>query len=125
MRFDPRLYSDRQQFMVMVGCRIKSAMHAKGMGYRTTAMAAGISESSLNGYIVGRHEPSAWAICSLAEVLCVTADWLLGLDGEGEEDGESHVNRGGSRGRVCSGNQPGSTAADAERAGIGNPMQGR
>ncbi len=97
MRFDPRLYSDRQQFMVMVGCRIKSAMHAKGMGYRTTARAAGISESSLNGYIVGRHEPSAWAICSLAEALCVTADWLLGLDDEGDGNDESHVNRRGVR----------------------------
>jgi len=82
MRYDPRLYSDEAQFMAMLGTRIRSAMAEKEWGYRTTARAAGISESALNGYLMGRHEPSAWAIASIASVLGVTADWLLGLEEE-------------------------------------------
>lgn len=82
MRYDPRLYSDEAQFMAMLGTRIRSGMAEKGWGYRRTAREAGISESSLNGYIVGRHEPSAWALASIAQALGVTSDWLLGLEEE-------------------------------------------
>lgn len=81
MKYDPRLYSDRTVFRDMLGSRLRTAMGLKGWGYRQAAKAAGIHPMSLEGYLMGRHEPSAWAVRELARALEVDAGWLLGLEG--------------------------------------------
>ena len=67
--------------MVNVGSRIKLWRTNRGINQKQMAALTGFSLRALQGWERGETSPSLDAIVALALAMDVTADWLLGLDG--------------------------------------------
>ena len=62
--------------------RLKRAIKLRGYTQEKLAEKCGITEVTLSRYVRGGREPRAGAIRKIAEILNVSADWLLGLSDE-------------------------------------------
>jgi transcriptional regulator with XRE-family HTH domain len=60
-----------------MGRRLTQARHEAGMTVFELAIATTINESLLRRYLSGKTEPGAKRLARLAEVLQVSADWLI------------------------------------------------
>jgi hypothetical protein len=60
-----------------MGRRLTRARHEAGMTVFELAIATTINESLLRRYLSGKTEPGAKRLARLAEVLQVSADWLI------------------------------------------------
>ncbi|MCL2109773.1 MAG: helix-turn-helix domain-containing protein [Oscillospiraceae bacterium] len=63
-----------------VGKMIKQALEIRGMSQTELAAKVSIPLSTLNGYIMGKHEPSVSKMRAIADVLEVSMNYLLEID---------------------------------------------
>jgi transcriptional regulator with XRE-family HTH domain len=62
-----------------IGNRIKQARIDKGLTQAHCAMCLGIPPQSWQKWESGERVPAAESIVQICRLLCVSADWLLGL----------------------------------------------
>ncbi len=67
--------------MDSIGMRIKQAIESRGFNQSEVARAAGMTEVSLSRYISDSREPKVSKLKAIAEVLDVSVDWLVGVQG--------------------------------------------
>jgi len=60
--------------------RLKTARKAAQLTQTELAKKAGLRQAAISDYESGRLTPSTETLTNLASVLCVSADWLLGID---------------------------------------------
>ncbi len=60
--------------------RLQEAMFNKGWSVLDLSHHTGISDSSLWYYVNGYSLPGALNIARMCAALCISADWLLGID---------------------------------------------
>jgi transcriptional regulator with XRE-family HTH domain len=74
-----------------LGKRIKIARIERGISQRELARQTGLRQSHLSLIENDKHDPSATAVRTIARVLRVNANYLLGLSGDlqGGQDKES------------------------------------
>lgn len=65
--------------MSVAGSRILQRRKALKMSQEVLAGLAGIDQTQISKYELGKNEPGAEAIAAIARALDTTADWLLGL----------------------------------------------
>lgn len=70
----------QDEFRKMLGRNIRQARLAKRMTLEVLSESLAISRLALNRYELGFREPSSSTIYSMAKILDVSADWLLGLE---------------------------------------------
>lgn len=61
--------------------RLKKALEMKGMNQSELARRTGLTVVTISRYINLYREPTAYALRRMCEVLGVSADYLLGIDG--------------------------------------------
>lgn len=64
----------------IIGQRIREAMRVRGMRQTDLAEKSGIAKGQLSEYVNGKFDPKQKNIYSMAKVLRVRPDWLMGLD---------------------------------------------
>lgn len=64
--------------------RLKHARKMEGLNQQELADKCGIARNSVFGYEKGVREPDASVLKRMAGALGVSADWLLGIEGEPE-----------------------------------------
>ena len=62
-----------------IGRRIKKALRISGKTEYELAKILGYSESTIHGYILGKHMPNIFTLMNIAEVLKTTPDYILGF----------------------------------------------
>ncbi|QEV98798.1 cupin domain-containing protein [Microbacterium caowuchunii] len=65
-----------------IGSRLRSAREARGISLRKVAQEVGVSASMLSQVETGKSQPSVATLYSLANVLAISVDQLLGLEPE-------------------------------------------
>jgi transcriptional regulator with XRE-family HTH domain len=60
-----------------IGTRLREAREASGLKYEVVLARAGISRALLSHYELGKHEPTATKLGTIARTLGVTTDWLI------------------------------------------------
>ncbi len=76
-----------------LGKRLKIARIERGMSQRQLADKAGLHQSHLSMIESDKHDPSATIVRTLAQVLSVNADFLLGLSSELPEHRQEDTQR--------------------------------
>ena len=69
----------------MFGARLDDLRASAGLSKAALARAAGISDTSLNGYLSGRNEPTVYVVYRLARALDCSADALVKPDEDFDE----------------------------------------
>lgn len=69
----------------MIKDRLKQALEEQKLTQRSLAQKAGITESAISRYVIGRRKANEYSIIKICKALNVSADWLLGLDEEKDE----------------------------------------
>ncbi len=72
-------YDERREIAIEFGGNLDELMKAAGMSRKQLAARSGVSKSSIDNYMVGRCEPTAFAIVKLAQAIGCSTDRLLGL----------------------------------------------
>lgn len=62
--------------------RLSMAMKKRNITPGMLSIKTGISDRMIRNYLRGSHQATAYSLKVLAKALGVTADWLLGLEGE-------------------------------------------
>ena len=60
--------------------RLREALSKKNMRPQDLANASGVSKASISQYLSGSHAPSNLSSAKMADVLGVSAPWLMGYD---------------------------------------------
>lgn len=63
---------------LVLAARLKTLMERKGLSQAQLADRADVARSAMNQFLSGERKPSADALVKLADVLVVSADYLLG-----------------------------------------------
>ena len=79
-RYDPRFYDPRKEITLEFGANLGAMLKKTGMNRKQLATRSGVSKSSIDNYMVGRCEPTAYAIACIAKAVGCTAGQLLGLE---------------------------------------------
>ena len=72
-----------------IGEKIKFALEMRGMSQKELANKARLTEVTISRYINDLRTPKASHIKTLCRALYVSADWLLGVKEENEQQTES------------------------------------
>lgn len=62
--------------------RLKKALEIKGMSQSELARRTGLTVVTISRYVNLYREPTAYALRKICEVLGVSSDYLLGIDGD-------------------------------------------
>lgn len=68
-----------------IGNRITIALEMRGMNQKELANKARMTEVTISRYVNNVRTPNAKSIKTLCKILCVSADWLLGVK-DGNDD---------------------------------------
>lgn len=69
-----------------VGERIAHALEMRGMTQKELANKTRLTEVTISRYINNQRVPKATHVKTLCKALCVSADWLLGVKEDGNDD---------------------------------------
>lgn len=69
-----------------IGNRITLALEIRGLSQKELANKTRMTEQTISGYVHDVRTPNAKAIKTLCKALCVSADWLLGVKEDGNDD---------------------------------------
>lgn len=69
-----------------IGERITHALEKRGMTQKELANKTRLTEVTISRYINNHRVPKATHIITLCKALCVSADWLLGVKEDGNDD---------------------------------------
>ena len=72
-----------------IGEKIKFALEMRGMSQKELANKTRLTEVTISRYVNDLRIPKASHIKTLCRALCVSADWLLGVKEEDEQQTES------------------------------------
>ncbi|HHX75644.1 MAG TPA: helix-turn-helix transcriptional regulator [Limnochordia bacterium] len=64
----------------MLGARIRELRNKKGMTQKDLASLLGVTDAAIGMWENGRREPNAEHIKRMANIFCVTTDYLLGQE---------------------------------------------
>ena len=79
------LHDPRKEYAKLFGARLDDLRASAGLSKAALARAAGISDTSLNGYLSGRNEPTVYVVYRLARALDCSADILVRPDEDFDE----------------------------------------
>lgn len=68
-------------FLPALGRRLRALRQSRGLSLDALATRAGMSKTGIWDIEKGKHEPMAWTLVTLANVLGVTTDYLLLREG--------------------------------------------
>lgn len=68
-----------------LGSRLRDAIKLKGISQREAGRSAGLSPKIINEYVSGRRYPTIYNLYYLCEALDISADYLLGLSTESND----------------------------------------
>ena len=74
-----------------IGDRIVIMLQKRGMSQKDLSELTGYTECTISRYIGNQRIPNGDAIIKIAKVLCVTSDYLLGIDENYLPDDTFHV----------------------------------
>ena len=62
--------------------RLRAALREAGLKQKELAKALGLDVTTVNGWCRGRNMPNTCYLPTICRTLCVSADWLLGIEWE-------------------------------------------